>query len=47
MAKVLITGGAGFIGLHGVEACLVAEHEVAVDDLSGGKRENLPEGVPL
>jgi UDP-glucose 4-epimerase len=44
----LITGGAGFIGSHVVETCLAAEHEVVVvDDLSSGKKENLPEGVPL
>lgn len=43
MAKVLITGGAGFIGSHIVEACLAAGHEVVViDDLSSGKKENLP-----
>ncbi|BCV25988.1 NAD-dependent epimerase/dehydratase family protein [Gelria sp. Kuro-4] len=46
--RVLVTGGAGFIGSHVVEACLAAGHEVAVvDDLSGGKKENLPAGVPI
>jgi UDP-glucose 4-epimerase len=31
-----------------VEECLVAGYEVAVlDDLSSGRRENLPEGVAL
>jgi UDP-glucose 4-epimerase len=48
VVRVLVTGGAGFIGSHIVEACLAAGHEVAVvDDLSGGKKENLPAGVPL
>jgi UDP-glucose 4-epimerase len=40
--RVLVTGGAGFIGSHVVEAYLHAGHEViVVDDLSTGKRENL------
>jgi len=39
--KVLVTGGAGFIGSHVVDACLEAGHSVSiVDDLSSGKREN-------
>lgn len=47
-SKVLVTGGAGFIGSHVVEAFLAAGHEVHVlDDLSRGKKENLPSGVPL
>ena len=46
--RVLVTGGAGFIGSHVAEACLAAGHEVlAIDDLSSGKRENLPPGVKL
>lgn len=46
--RILVTGGAGFIGSHVVEECLVAGYEVAVlDDLSSGRRENLPEGVAL
>src|SRR5688572_11344810 len=46
--KLLVTGGAGFIGSHIVEGALSAGHEVAVlDDLSTGRRENVPAGVTL
>ncbi len=46
MAKVLVTGGAGFIGSHTVEKFLEADHEViVVDNLSRGKKENLPAEV--
>jgi len=47
--KILVTGGAGFIGSHVVEHYLGAGHEVAVvDNLSlvgGGRRENVPPQV--
>lgn len=40
--RVLVTGGAGFIASHVVDAFIAAGHEVSVlDDLSSGKRENL------
>jgi UDP-glucose 4-epimerase len=40
--RILITGGAGFIGSHHVDACLAAGYEVAVlDNLSTGNRSNL------
>jgi UDP-glucose 4-epimerase len=46
--RVLVTGGAGFIGSHVVDGALAEGHEVAVlDNLSTGKRSNLPAGVPL
>ncbi len=40
--RILVTGGAGFIGSNVVDAYIAAGHEVAiVDNLSTGKRENL------
>src|SRR5690348_186987 len=46
MRKVLVTGGAGFIGSHVTESLLRRDCEVVVlDDLSGGFRENLVEGA--
>ena len=46
--RVLVTGGAGFIGSHIVDAMLAAEDEVAVlDNLSSGFRNNIPNHVRL
>jgi len=40
--KILVTGGAGFIGSHVVDAYITAGHEVAVlDNLSTGREENV------
>lgn len=41
--RLLVTGGAGFIGSHVVQHAIDAGHLVAVlDDLSTGKRKNVP-----
>jgi UDP-glucose 4-epimerase len=46
--RALVTGGAGFIGSHVVDDLCAAGYEVAViDDLSTGRRENLPPAVEL
>jgi UDP-glucose 4-epimerase len=40
--RVLVTGGAGFIGSHVADAFLAAGHEVSIiDDLSSGRRQNI------
>lgn len=40
--KILVTGGAGFIGSHLADAFIAAGHDVViVDDLSSGRHENL------
>jgi len=46
--RAIVTGGAGFIGSHLVDALLAAGGEVhVVDDLSTGSRENLPAAAEL
>jgi len=46
MPRVLVTGGAGFIGSHVADVFLAKKWEVTiVDDLSSGKRENVPAGA--
>ena len=45
--KIIVTGGAGFIGSHIVDACLKSGHEIEIiDDLSSGSSENVPHDVP-
>ena len=46
--KILLTGGAGFIGSHVLDMYLRKGHEVLVyDNLSNGVRSNVPSGVKL
>jgi UDP-glucose 4-epimerase len=46
VARVLVTGGAGFIGSHVADRFLAAGNRVViVDNLSTGKRENVPRGA--
>jgi UDP-glucose 4-epimerase len=44
--RVLVTGGAGFIGSHVAAECLSRGYEVwVIDNLSGGRKSNLPPGA--
>ncbi len=46
--KVLVTGGAGFIGSHVADALVARGYDVHVlDDLSGGREENVPDAATL
>ncbi|MEO7201454.1 MAG: NAD-dependent epimerase/dehydratase family protein, partial [Candidatus Tumulicola sp.] len=47
--RIIVTGGAGFIGSHVIAAYRDLGHDVLVVDSlwdhGGGKRENVPDGV--
>ncbi|MFN2627545.1 MAG: NAD-dependent epimerase/dehydratase family protein [Gaiellaceae bacterium] len=44
--RAVVTGGAGFIGSHVCDRFLTAGYEVvALDDLSTGRRDNIPDGA--
>jgi UDP-glucose 4-epimerase len=49
--RIIVTGGAGFIGSHVTDAYLAAGHDVLVVDSlweqGGGRRANVPKGVSL
>lgn len=46
--KILVTGGAGYIGSHMVQTLLRAKHQVlVVDNLSSGYRDAIPPEVPF
>ncbi len=48
MAIICVTGGAGFIGSHVADAYVAAGDEVVIlDDLSSGRKENVPDGAEL
>ena len=48
MTRILVTGGAGYVGAVSVEAFVAAGHDVVVlDDLSTGHRSAVPDGARL
>jgi len=47
-SRICVTGGAGFIGSHVAEALVGRGHRVIIlDDLSSGRRSNVPAGAEL
>lgn len=48
MSKILVTGGAGFIGSHVTEELVRRKHDVFVlDDMSGGFQDNVVDGAEM
>jgi len=48
MTRVLITGGAGFIGSHLIDRVIADGHRVSViDNLSSGDKTRIPDGIVL
>ncbi|MFN9612183.1 MAG: NAD-dependent epimerase/dehydratase family protein, partial [Hyphomonadaceae bacterium] len=48
MTKILITGGAGYIGSHAAWACVDAGYEIVVlDNLSTGVARDVPPNATL
>ena len=46
--KIIVTGGAGFIGSHIVDACLHSGHDIEIiDNLSTGSAENIPHDITI
>ena len=46
--RILVTGGAGFIGSHVADALIARGDDVhIVDNLSSGKRQNIPAAAQL
>src|SRR4051812_41383089 len=47
-SRIIVTGGAGFIGAHLTKTLHKAGHEVfVIDNLVAGKKESVPKGVTL
>ena len=45
--RILLTGGAGFIGSHLIQELGEGFELVVIDNFSTGKRENVPSGIPI
>ena len=46
--KILLTGGAGYIGSHVVLSLLDQNHKVSIiDDFSTGRRELIPKNIEI